>query len=143
MARLCLVICSVYFDRKKTKSKKREVNFHVFCSSHSVRKWLDAETMDAFHLTKTFGSAGSNASGTCGSTGNFLEQMDNLWRYSTFPVPSGWNGNYHSICTEFPFLLLPLTSSAEKFGTEMEALFPHEKAFPFDTEYFWKLKLKM
>ena len=41
---------------------------------------------------------------TRGSNEHFWEQMDmcNLWRYSTFSVPTRQNGNYCFICTKIP-----------------------------------------
>ena len=40
--------------------------------------------------------------------------MDDLRRYSTFSVPTGRNGNYHSICTNFPFVPLTICLSLHK-----------------------------
>ena len=70
-----------------------------------------------------------------------ISRMTYLRRYSTFSVPTSWNGNYRSICTKFPFLLLELTlaSCAIKWGfwsTNEIASFSltWKKAFLFNTE---------
>ena len=37
----------------------------------------------------------------------WTKAAEGLWRYSTFAVTTGWNGNYRycTSCTKFPFLL--------------------------------------
>ena len=42
------------------------------------------------------------------STKIFLEKENDLWRYSTFSVPTVWNRNCSSSCKKCPFLLLAL-----------------------------------
>ena len=39
-------------------------------------------------------------------------KMDDLWGYSTFSVPTGWNQNYCSICIQFLSLWLALTQTS-------------------------------
>ena len=79
---------------------------------------------------------------------NFPEQTDYLRRYFSFCIPTGWNGNYRSICTKFPFLLLALTlrivPSREVFLSTKEIVFrPYGKGLSSDTENFRNFKPKI
>ena len=63
-------------------------------------------------------------------------------KYSTFSVPTSWNGHYHSICTKFPLPLLVLTNfllHQARFLDlpEIASCLPAwNKAFPFNMEKF-------
>ena len=108
------------------------------------------EIRGVFHSARSLFPIGWNANETRGSNGNYPEQMEHLRRYSTFSTLTDWNGSYCSICTKFPFLLLPnllaLTPTScaiitdERFCKFFARV---EKAFPFETETFRNFKPKI
>ena len=76
---------------------------------------------------------------TRGSKGNFPENTDGLRRNSTFSFPTGWNGNYRSICRKLKFLLranllalTPIRFIYPRSTNEIASFSPAcKKPFPF------------
>lgn len=77
--------------------------------------------LECFPFSQNVWFTGWNANLTSRSNGNFLEQTDDLLRYSTYSIPASQNRNYYSICRRLPFPLccLLVPSSQHQVSSDL------------------------